>query len=83
MEYRYLLKSTLGKTEYNGKTFERVEKVPLFSHHDIPMVYKRMLEKFLNVVILKRTPKGWIELTLKDVENEVPRGHKKAYKVAI
>lgn len=83
MEYRYLLKSTIGKTYLNGKVFDNVEKVPLFSHYDIPIVYKRMLEKNKNVTILKRTAKCWIELSLKDVDKEIPRGHKKAYKVAI
>lgn len=81
MEYRYVVKSFINEVEINGKIFDKVEKVPLFSPYDIPKIYKRMLEKNLNVKILKRTAKGWIELKIKDVSKEIPRGHKKAYKI--
>lgn len=81
MEYKYVVKSNIGKYSINGKIYDRVEKVPLFSPYDIPKIYKRMLEKNLNVKILKRTANGWIELKIKDVSKEIPRGHKKAYKI--
>lgn len=81
MEYRYVVKSFINEVEINGKIFDKVEKVPLFSPYDIPKIYKRMLEKNTNVKILKRTAKGWIELKIKDVSKEIPRGHKKAYKI--
>lgn len=81
MEYRYVVKRFINEVEINGKIFDKVEKVPLFSPYDIPKIYKRMLEKNLNVKILKRTAKVWIELKIKDVSKEIPRGHKKAYKI--
>lgn len=58
MEYRYVVKSFINEVEINGKIFDKVEKVPLFSPYDIPKIYKRMLEKNLNVKILKRQLKA-------------------------
>lgn len=83
MQYCYVIKSKIGKKIINNEEFDEVKKVPLFSPKEIKKTYDTMMSKFKNAKIFKRTSKGWIELSLKDVDKEIPKGHKKAYKVAI
>lgn len=83
MEYRYVVKSFINEVEINGKIFDKVEKVPLISPRDIPRIYKSFLESHKNVKILKKTSNGWIEVKLKVIEKDIPKGYKKAYKVII
>ena len=83
MEYRYVVKSFINEVEINGKIFDKVEKVPLISPRDIPRIYKSFLESNKNVNKKKKTSNGWIEVKLKVIEKDIPKGYKKAYKVII
>ena len=83
MEYRYVVKSVIGYKNIGNENFEHVIKVPLLSPRDIPRIYKSFLESHKNVKILKKTSNGWIEVKLKVIEKDIPKGYKKAYKVII